>query len=629
MEMASRWVEARHDQGFYLDQELIQDKGVESLRGSNLNPEIGNLGKFIEKAENGDIESGSYLLLERIDRFSRSEPLEIGGLISKLVKHYGINVVILNPVEKIISKDNISSLDVVMLISMELTMAHNSSTEKSIRIKSVWNRKRKDIESGLKIDQTLPAWLLFDEKTKEIKLDQLKAKTIKYIFDRTVAGIGQRVLCKELTDKFKPIVEPNAKTPIPKWNNSYISKLLSDRRLIGEYHPNILVFEQHKKHKNTEIKKRRPIGQPIKGYYPAVISEDTFYKAQVSKAKRIKEKSDNGSEVINLFRGLVFSKYSGQTFHLQTTRAKRKKSGVYIQKRLCDYDHLRGAKGACPWSLEYHRFERLMLDALSEIDPSAFAKKTTGTVKELRALRDEAVELEKQINKNTIQLKDQKYFSISETILNNLVVLKDRQNDIRDRISTLEKVEPIKQTDLVEGIRNLTRFINSEPEQTQERRKLVRDIIPHIVSRIEVLPLKAKNKEVKALILIGLVDGTSRHCLMRKLKKDHRRPKKVILVDKNKKPVYSLTDDGIVVFSHVHEGRSEDKNYGKIYVDGRSVANAEAYAKWRGVIRKQMDFLKKSLKYDKKWKKLDENLFVGYSLKERRGSGNNNQSGEK
>lgn len=56
MEMAQDWVEARKDRGFYLDQQIIIDAGKSGHYGDNLDPEQGNLARFIEKAKSGEID---------------------------------------------------------------------------------------------------------------------------------------------------------------------------------------------------------------------------------------------------------------------------------------------------------------------------------------------------------------------------------------------------------------------------------------------------------------------------------------------------------------------------------------------------------------------------------------------
>ena len=611
MEMAKSWVDERKDEGFFLDKTEFIDRGKSGLYGENLDPEHGMLAQFIEKARNGEIEKGSYLIIEKLDRFSRAEPLEIGGLISKLIKNYGINLVILTPVQKVVTRNDIANLDVVMLIQMELQLAHASSKEKSYRISKVWEKKRKEIKDGTNISQRIPAWTRFDEKTKKITLDKNKTKIIEYIFKRTIDGVGQIVLCKELTEQYPPISQPTSKNKTPKWNKSYISKLLSDRRLLGEYQPYKFFNEENDTGEITIKKNRRPFGPPIKGYYPQVISEETFYAAQASKHKRTKEKTEERMEILNLFRGLIFNKYSGNAMHFQTTRAKRKKGDTYIQKRLCDYGHLSGDKTCCPWSIEYYRFERLLLEALSEIDAQSFSRKIPTTQKEIRSLRDQLVVLDKMIEKVKEQKNDPKNYDLQDELLYELRQHIDRKKDIDDRLEKLEVTQPTEAKNIVEGLRSISSLYDSDTVTTKERRRQIRDILPYIVKRIEILPFKKENRQVAAVIAIDLADATRRICWLEKRKEKHR----LFFTDKNHVPVRILCKDGIVWFALNHKGRSTDHTELRFFAsEGYGHTEEDAARAFDSFFQSELDF-KNALKGKqyKKWAKVDLSTIFSYA----------------
>jgi len=609
--MARSWVDERKDQGFFLDKTELIDRGKSGLYGENLDPEHGMLAQFIEKARNGEIEKGSYLIIEKLDRFSRAEPLEIGGLISKLIKNYGINLVILTPVQKVVTRQEIANLDVVMLIQMELQLAHASSKEKSYRISKIWEKKRKEIEDGENISQRIPAWTIFDAKNKKIILDKKKAKTIEYIFKRTIDGVGQTVLCKELTETYPPISPPTSTNTTPKWNKSYISKLLSDRRLLGEYQPHKFFNEENDTGEITIKKNRRPIGPPIKNYYPQVISEETFYAAQASKHKRTNEKTEERMDVLNLFRGLIFNKYSGNAMHFQTTRAKRKTGDPYIQKRLCDYGHLSGDTSCCPWSVEYYRFERLMLEALSEIDAKSFSRRIPTTQKEIRSLREQLVVLDRMIKKVKEQKNDPKNYDLQDELLYELRQHLDHRKDVEDRLDKIEIVEPAEKKNIVEGLRSISSLYDSVTFTKEERRKQIRDILPYIVKRIEILPLKKENRQVAAVIAIDLADDTRRICWLEKRIENHR----LFFTDKNHVPVRILCKDGIVWFALKHRGRSTDHSELRFFAsEGYGHTEKDAERAFDSLFQSDEDF-KKALrgKQYKKWAKVDLSTIFSYA----------------
>lgn len=603
MEMAQEWVEARKDRGFYLDQQIIIDAGKSGHYGENLDPEQGNLAKFIEKAKAGEIEQNSYLIIEKLDRFSRADPVQIEHLIHEIVKKHKINIVLLHPVEREITKETISKTDIRLLMFIELEIANAQSKEKSHRIRKSWDQKRKRIREGQHQIQNLPNWLYLDPKSNQIKVDQDKVSAIHYLFKRTNEGVGQVVLCKEMTEKFRPIANPTKRWKTQHWNKSYISQLLRDRRLLGEYQPHKFDVIENEDNPILTKRKRRQEGTPIRDYYPRVISDDVFNKAQAEKHKRKRATTDRRMDVLNLFRGLVFCKYSGNTMQLNSTRATRKNGDRYIQRRLVDYGHLRGEKTCCPWSIEYFRFEQLILDALSEIDGKTFKKNAKGVVAERRVLMDEIVALDAQMQKLTSQLSDPRHFAISDTILDSIVRIKDRMRDIDGRIDQLVELDEDIDSQAIEGLRSVSDIFGPNGSGDTERRKQIRDILPHIVRRIEVMPLKASNREVMALIAIDLADDTRRLCLMRNQKR--LSCNKVLLIDGNRKPILSVTKSGNVFYPRTHKGRDHTKV--GIIVDGKSPRDPDV--RRRLILRfKQsgnelIDMLKS--KQPKKWQKIN------------------------
>ena len=603
MEMAQEWVEARKERGFYLDQQIIIDAGKSGHYGENLDPEQGNLAKFIEKAKAGEIEQNSYLIIEKLDRFSRADPVQIEHLIHEIVKKHKINIVLLHPVEREITKETISKTDIRLLMFIELEIANAQSKEKSHRLRKAWDQKRKKIMEGKHQIQNLPNWLYLDQESNQIKVDKYKAKAIHYLFKRTAEGIGQIVLCREMTEKFKPIANLTKRWKTLHWNKSYISQLLRDRRLLGEYQP--YKFDSIENEDNPILTKRhrRQEGPPKQDYYPRVISDDLFNKVQSEKHTRKKTTSDSKMDIINLFRGLVFCKYSGNPMHLNSTRATRKNGDRYIQRRLVDYGHLRGETTCCPWSIEYFRFEQLILDALSEIDGKTFKKKSKGVVAERRGLMDERVSIDAQMQKLTSQLSDPRHFVISDTILESIVRLKDRQRDIEVRLEQIEVIEEDIDSEAIEGLRSVSDIFGVNGVGDNERRKKIRDILPHIVRRIEAIPLKAANREVMALIAIDLADDTRRLCLMRTQKRLNF--SKVLLIDGNRKPILSVTKSGNVFYPKTHRGRDHEKV--GIIVDGKSPRDPDVRLRlilhFKQAGKQLVDMLRS--KEPKKWQKIN------------------------
>ncbi len=257
-----------------LDETLkLSDLGISAFNGANLDPDKGNLGKFIAlvKQKNSPIAKGSILLLERLDRFSRQATRKAYRVFCELIDA-GMVIQTLDP-EMTIDESNIDSIEVILPIIIYMTIAYEQSREKARRCSVAWSkRKQRARDEHLAIHKRCPSWLFIDANgAYQVKPEGKKA--VKYIYDRTAQGIGQRVLVKELNAKFKPIHISGA------WTLSTLGRTLQDRSVIGEYQPH--KFEQGK---------RIPDGEPICNYYPSVIDEALFYQVQAVKDAKQKQK---------------------------------------------------------------------------------------------------------------------------------------------------------------------------------------------------------------------------------------------------------------------------------------------------------------------------------------------------
>ena len=118
VEKRNAWI-ANH-KGCFLDTEInLEDLGISAATGDNLDPRKGNLGKFVEICRSGKIERGSYLIFERLDRFSRKAVLKVTSLLDELVNDYGLKIVVLDPSEQIIDESNIGNTDVVLSVVLQ------------------------------------------------------------------------------------------------------------------------------------------------------------------------------------------------------------------------------------------------------------------------------------------------------------------------------------------------------------------------------------------------------------------------------------------------------------------------------------------------------------------------------
>jgi hypothetical protein len=548
----------RQNPGMTLDTTIsLQDLGVSAFRGRNLDPEWGDLGKFIDLAErqNSPIEKGSYLLLERLDRFSRQRVSLAYMALVRLV-HAGVKVVVLDPVAHQIDKENIDQLHVVLPIITNLCLAHEQSREKSRRVSYAWVSRREDTRLGkLLFTKRTPAWIYFDEKSSRLKLNAKAAGAIRFIFQQTAAGIGQVQLVKALNAKFPPITRQKPNHNPPMWNTSYVCKILNDRSVIGEFQPHTL----------SDGKTRTPDGDPIKGYFPRVVSDELFYQAQYQKSLRKKEKTDSETSFLNLFTSLVFNHVDQQAMQIQTSRTKRPDGNIYVQRRLWSYGNRRGIAGSCPWGLDYYPFESIMLHALSELNPEDFAKEFSSS-EERQKMHQHIEGLELRIQDLEKSILDMTSREAASRITRLIDDLQKKKEEAIERLKSLVGVHDASATEIVEGLKSIASICSDHSgKEGQNIRHKIKGLIPTIIERVEVLLFKRKNRTVIAKAKVLLRNSHERLLTIRKAK-GWKDLKHIVYYDKNKRPVYLICPVGSVLWSPLH--RRENYN-------GRPLSDAE------------------------------------------------------
>lgn len=339
----------------------LHDIGVSAYRGKNRH--AGALAKFLEAIKSGRVLPGSILLVENLDRLSRQAMAEAKRVFEQILES-DVCIAVLLPTEAVYTRESISDPMGLMVPLMAFHLGHLESAKKSERLKALWDRKRKDAESGVKFSRRCPSWLKWH--SDKFVIIPSAAAVVRYIFERTALGIGQRQLLAELVEKFSPIGTSE------KWNASFIAHILNDPAVLGIRQPKTADADGN----------RVAIGKAIKGYYPAVITEELWHRAQSVKSKKRKMKGAS-SGFVNLFVGLLHNAHDGHPMHLQTSPYTSGKK----QRRLISYGHIRKISDSDPITLGYLEFETAILRHLGELRPEDLESK--GSVSALRAKEQE------------------------------------------------------------------------------------------------------------------------------------------------------------------------------------------------------------------------------------------------
>ncbi len=339
MELSKLYAE---DNGLDFDESLtIKDLGISAYRSSNI--KRGALGLFLKAVESGRVDKGSYLLIESLDRLSRDTVFEAMAQFISIIKN---GIVIVTLVDKRAYKLGDINETELMFSLMIMSRAHDESKMKGFRISSAWSNKRKNSHIQ-KLTARCPAWLELSPDRSTFNEINNRVEVVKSIFEMTINGLGKIRIAKRLNENGVPVFGRGKG-----WHDSYLHKILNNRAVLGE-------FQAHK----LEDGKRIACDEPVKGYFPVIISETTFHKAQASTLSRRFRAGPTGTKVSNLFTNICKCAYCGSSMRFQD-KGKLPKGG----KRLVCSAAIRGYGCKITKGWRYEHFEMAVLANLSELN---------------------------------------------------------------------------------------------------------------------------------------------------------------------------------------------------------------------------------------------------------------------
>jgi DNA invertase Pin-like site-specific DNA recombinase len=344
--------------GANLDTEATyEDRGTSGFRGKHR--ECGMLRRFLDDVELGRIPRGSVLLIENMDRLSREKPA-VGVNVLTGILLAGVRIVQLAPDEIELTED--SDLFTLFRGQMAQARGHDESKTKAARMSAVWGeRQRLAREEGERVTTRMPGWLEVRGSTigkmrngrakvlgGTVHVVPARAKIIRGIFRLAIEGNGLALIVRHLTETG---AEPWGRGEA--WNKAYVHKILTGRAVLGEYQP---------------MKDDKPNGDPIPGYFPAVIDEDTWDRARAALTKRKEKPGRIGEKVVALFSGLLVDAATGE--RVLVVNQTRGSGTANRQKRrvLVPAGSMEGRERAVSFPLDV--FESSVLGCLNEIDPA-------------------------------------------------------------------------------------------------------------------------------------------------------------------------------------------------------------------------------------------------------------------
>jgi DNA invertase Pin-like site-specific DNA recombinase len=397
------------------DDAQLEDIGISAFKGANVRD--GALGRFLAAVKAGFVERGSYLLVESLDRLSREEILTAHGLFSSIVQT-GINLVTLVD-NRVYQAKTTGIVDMITsLVIME--RAHEESKIKSMRVGAAWKNKRARATKGQPMTARCPAWLRLSTDRRTYELIPERAEIVRQIFTESAAGLGMYSIATRLNKAgVQAFVGKNG------WHRSYLAKTLENRAVLGEFQPHVKVDGN-----------RISEGEPIAGYFPAVISEELFYQAQHSRSQRKNGGSGRkGPGYANLFTGLARCAYCKSTVAFEN-KGSGTRGGTYL---VCG-NAQRGRKcDATRW--RYKDFEASFLAFVKELDLESIINATDDAEKRKR-LEDELSALRGELS-STTESMEQTYAVLRasgppEFLAGKLNELAAKQSDLGKRLAVKE-----------------------------------------------------------------------------------------------------------------------------------------------------------------------------------------------
>ena len=401
---------AAHPEHTYrLDESLqLRDLGISAFRGQNTT--TGALSGFIKAVDDGRVSPGSFLVVESLDRISRTQVTTALTLFLDIIRK-GITIVTMADQQEY-SAETLQANPAALFMSIGCMMrAHEESSMKSVRVADAWRRKREAaIATGKALTRQCPAWLKVPEEVKSnVRTYQLRTdrvKTVQKIFELAADGWGQgRIAAKLTKDGVTPwgpgrrlrwqlpkSDEPVAKKPRGiRWHDSYVMAIMQSRAVLGE----LQLYTGDGKRNRT------PVGEPIQNYYPAIIDPGLFAKVQsIRESRRIHGfVGREGESISNLFSGLVFDIKS------------RERCGYYSHSKHTSWQYLRPPapeKGQKGWP--YREFERCFLEHCrllqwEEIFGGTNRDAANQAEREVEAAKAEVARLDASITRYTVAVE--------------------------------------------------------------------------------------------------------------------------------------------------------------------------------------------------------------------------------
>lgn len=411
--------------------------------------------KMIELLQ--EVEDNKYdaVLCMDIDRLGRGNMRE-QGLILETFKEY--NTKIITPVK-------VYDLDNEFDEEYSEFEAFMSRRELKIIKKRLFRGRMKSLQEGNYIAAIAPFG--YEKKDKTLIIDETQANVVKLIFDLYVnENFGDSKIAKYLIDNNIPTANNNLN-----WDKTTIRTILKNPVYTGKVVWGKKKFKYDKEGNKTSKLQDMKDWKIYEGKHKAIISEETFKKAQKFARKRNNPRVHSNKKLRNPLAGLIKCGGCGNTMTIRT--CKNKSDSIRCYKNC----------GKVKSSYIYLIEDRLLDSVLKELKRIQFEFKHEKKNMDSTASKVISGTIQTKIKQlNTLSNQKEKLYDLLEQGIYDNDTFLDRMNTLSNKIATV--------TNDIEDLK-------IKLSKIQEDKNLENNIIPRINDNIKFLEELYHNLEAK------------------------------------------------------------------------------------------------------------------------------------
>jgi DNA invertase Pin-like site-specific DNA recombinase/transcription elongation GreA/GreB family factor len=459
--------------------EELEDLGASAWRGDHL--KSGALGRFKERVDAGEVDPGTILVIENIDRLSRQNVKKARRWVEE-VTEAGIGVAVASK-NKVFNEASLSGENIIDLLEylMEAKRSNEESQIKSARNTGAWRKAEKDAaETGKLITRTVPAWIEVTPDGKRVEIPE-RGDIVRRIYELCASGIGYMSISKLLNEEG---VEPWGKAGVNKhglWEWSYVRNILKHPAVEGEYH--------------AGRKIGRPTGQVIENYYPVVVPPDLVARARTAMSNRSRTGGANYANPANLFAGLIkCGACNGNMLRRPSRSLTHERAGRQASYLQC-YEAKRG--GSCQHK-KFYRYEHFEKAALDQVLNLALKDQYFKRSDQTAALANQLAQAKKKLeHKKAAQARLLGLIMEDDDADEAKAMLKVVRGEVRESEDRVKECEDalakargsVSPEEHAKRVVAMAHAINSEDEKTRsEARVIVREALGAVIDRVVCKP---------------------------------------------------------------------------------------------------------------------------------------------